>query len=199
MEVKQDGCTEKFQTFQQSHPKFFQQPIIKSFLQDETYFELVKRAVCLPTKPNVQRVDEAFQTFYKKVKTLTYLSNLIYYNAINFDKNMQKHHNRETLTLDQPLHEENESTTHKDMLYYPAPDIVDLIAYETMSDYVEDPQLYQAIETLTPKQKKILTHKYVHRLRNNEIAYLFHDSPQNVSKLHRKALLKLKNYLKGVR
>ncbi|WP_425542355.1 sigma-70 family RNA polymerase sigma factor [Lentibacillus halophilus] len=57
-------------------------------------------------------------------------------------------------------------------------------------------QLYQAIQTLTPKQKGILTHKYVHGVQNNEIAALFNDSPQNVFKLHRKALKRLKNHLK---
>lgn len=196
MEGKQDGCNEKFKAFQQNHPKFFQQPIIRSFLQDETHFELVKQTVCSPTPKNVQRVDEAFQSYYGEVKALTYLSNLIYFNAINFDKNMQKHHDREVLTLDQPLIEENEEITHKDMLYHSAPNADDMTTCETIADYIEDLQLYQAIQTLTPKQKNILTHKYVDGLRNKEMADLFNDSPQNVSKLHHKALQKLENHLK---
>lgn len=196
VEGKQDGCVEKLQAFQQNHPKFFRQPIIKSFLEDERHFELVKQAVCSPTPQNRQRVDEAFQSYYEEMRALTYLSNLLYFNAINFDKNRKKHHNREVLTLDQPLHEENEEITHKDMLYHPAPNTAYMTFCETIADYIEDPQLYQAIETLTSKQKNILTHKYVHGLRNNEIAYLFNDSPQNVSKLHHKALQKLENHLK---
>ncbi|WP_167751412.1 sigma-70 family RNA polymerase sigma factor [Lentibacillus salicampi] len=196
MEGEQDECIKKFQAFKQSHPKFFQQPIIKSFLQDEVHFELVKQAICSPTQQKVQRVNEAFQSHYGEVRALTYLSNSIYFNAINFDKNRKKHHEREALTLDQPLHEDSKETTHKDMLYHPNPNTADMTACETISDYIEEPQLYQAIQTLTPKQKDILTHKYVHELRNNEMADLFDDSPQNVSKLHRKALQKLEKHLK---
>ncbi|MEW9677919.1 hypothetical protein ABRT01_17485 [Lentibacillus sp. L22] len=45
---------------------------------------------------------------------------------------------------------------------------------------------------MTLKQREILTHKYVHGLKNKEIADLFRDSP---SKLHQRSLQKLKNYL----
>lgn len=105
------------------------------------------------------------------------------------------------LTLDQPLREdeENEGTTHKDMLYHPSIDMTDKVACETMADYVEDPKLHQALQTLTLKQRDILTHRYVRGLQNKEIAALFGDSPQNVSKLHKKALQKLKNHLQKER
>jgi RNA polymerase sigma factor (sigma-70 family) len=198
MQGMKNQCNEAFHAFQQEHPTFFQQPIIQSFLQDKKHRELLRKAICFPTEQNRQFVDKAFQTFYGSVKALTYLSNLIYYNAINFDKTMKKHDNREMLTLDQPLQEEegNESTTHKDMLYYSSPDVTDRIACETMADYVKDPKLYQAIQTLTPKQRDILTHRYVRGLPNKEIASLFDDSPQNISKLHKKALQKLKNHLR---
>ncbi|MEW9677918.1 hypothetical protein ABRT01_17480 [Lentibacillus sp. L22] len=101
--------------------------------------ELLKQAICSPTKQNVQCVDEAFQSFYKDVRALIYLSNVIYYNAINYDKTMQKQYNREVLTLDQPLQGENEGPTHKDMLYHPSPDTIDGIACESMGDYMENP------------------------------------------------------------
>lgn len=71
-----------------------------------------------------------------------------------------------------------------------------VMACETMDDYVEDPPLYQAIQSLTPKQQEILTYKYVRQLSNKEIADQFEDSPQNVSKLHQKALQHLKSQLK---
>ncbi|MGM0941283.1 MAG: RNA polymerase sigma factor [Bacillota bacterium] len=192
-------CNDVFQAFKQEHPEFFRQPIIRSFLQDEKHLDLVKKALCYPTKKNMQLVDEAFHTFYGSVKLLTYLSNLIYYNAINFDKTIQKHYNREMLILDKPLREENEGITYKDMLYQPLPDMANRVACESIVDCVEDPQLYKAIQTLTPKQREILSHKYVQGLKNKEIADLYHDSPQNVSKLHQRALQKLKSNLKKER
>lgn len=196
MRERENDCKESYRSFQKKHPKFFRQPIVRSFLRDKNHYELVQRAVCSPSEENRQRVDEAFQTFYGNVRALTYLSNLIYYNAVNFDKTMQKHNSREMLTLDQPLQEEEgNSTTHKDMLYHSSPDMTDRIACETMTDYVENPRLYQAIQSLTPKQQEILTYKYVRGLQNKEIANLFGNSPQNVSKLHKRALQKLKKYL----
>jgi len=197
MEKKDIQCHEVLLAFQQKYYRLFKQPIIKSFLQDNENWILTKQAICHPTKRNMEKVDDAFQAFYKNVRILTYLSSLIYYNAINFDKYMKKHYNREMLTLDQPLQTEEEDSryTHKDMLYQPMPDMDDMIVHETIADYVEDFKLYQAIQVLTVKQQKVLTLKYVHRLQNKEIAQLFSESPQNVSKIHRRALQKLKIYL----
>lgn len=157
--------------------------------------ELAKHAICYPTKKNMRLVDQAFQTFYKDIKSLTYLSNLIYYNAINFDKVTKKHAKREMLTLDQPLRGEKDDTTHKDMIPEPNSDMTDEVIYETIGDYVEDSQLYQAIQTLKSKQRDILTYKYVHGLQNKEIAILFGDSPQNISKLHQRSLKNMENHL----
>lgn len=197
MKVREEDCKEKYFEFQKQHSDFFQQPIVRSFLSDENHHELVQRAVCSPTKENRQIVDEAFKNFYGNVRALTYLTNLIYFNAINFDKNMKKHYNREVLTLDQPLQKEseNEGDTHKDMLYHSSKDITEQIDCQTISDYISEPRLYQAINHLTVKQQSLLTYKYVHGLKNKEIAELIECSPQNVSKMHRRALLKIKSYL----
>ncbi|GAB4074597.1 hypothetical protein GCM10028778_21000 [Barrientosiimonas marina] len=143
-------------------------------------------------------VDEAFQAFYSNVRAISYLAKAVHSQAIDFDKVAQKHASREMLTLDQPLRAEEygEGATHKDMLYQPSSDMTGIIACETMDDYVKDPPLYQAIQSLTPKQQQILTYKYVRQLSNKEIADQFGDSPQNVSMLHHKALQHLKSQLK---
>src|SRR5699024_1008239 len=91
-------CKEAYREFQKQLSKFLRQPILRSFLRDKNHYELVQQAVCSPTKENRQRVDEAFQSFYRSVKTLTYLSNLIHFNAINFDKTMKKHYRSEEHT-----------------------------------------------------------------------------------------------------
>lgn len=198
MEEKKIYCKKKYQEFQRKHPVFFRQAIVRSFLQENTNYELVQQALCSPNEKNRKKVDEAFRKFYGNIRILTYLSNLIYYNTINFDKKMKKHYNRERLTLDQPLQNKdgNEKLSLGDMLYYSEPDITDSIIYQTMADYVGDVQLYQAIKVLTSKQQEILTYKYVYGLQNKEIADLLKSSPQNISKLHQTALQKLKKHLK---
>lgn len=195
MEGKGKKCDEALRTFKKENSALLKQPIVQSFLKTEEHREIVRQAICCPTKQNRLIVDEAFQNFFKSVQTLSYLSNLLYYNSINFDKNRQKHKTRETLILDQPLQRnDDDGTTRKDMVYDPSPDTVDRITYETIGDYVEDKNLYRAIRTLTLKQQKILMHKYVDGLQNKEIASLFGDSPQNISKLHQRSLEKMRDF-----
>ncbi len=198
MERSKNQCHESLETFQKRHPRFFQQPVVQSFVRNEKHRELVRQAICFPTKQNMRLVDEAFQAFYSNVRVLSYLAKAVHSKAIDFDKAAQKHANREMLTLDQPLRakENEEGATHKDMLYQPSPDMTNRMACETMGNYIEDPPLYQAIQSLTTKQQEILTYKYVRQWSSKEIAELFGDSPQNVSKLHQKALQRLKNQLK---
>lgn len=197
MRKREDNCQELYQNFQKGYSRLFRQPIIKSFLQDKNHKRLVKQAVCWPTRENRKLVDVAFKKFYGNVRMLTYLSNLIYYNAVNFDQAINKHYNREVLTLDQPLRNEEgiEGSTYKDMLYCRSPDIIDQIVYENLADYVGNPQLHQAIQTLTPRQHEVLTYKYVYGLKNKEIANLLEVSPQNISKHHQRALKRLKKQL----
>lgn len=193
--MEKNKCKQKFQAFQKEHFKFFNQPIIQSFLQEATHLALLRNAVCHSTPENMQAVDQAFKKFYGDVKALTYFSNLIYFNAINFDKNVQKNNHRELLTLDQPLQDE-EGITHKDMLYDSSGDMTDLITKNSISDYIEEKYLYQAVQELTPKQRKILTYKYIHGLKNKEIAALFNNSPQNISKQYNEGLKELRKYIK---
>src|SRR5699024_2153045 len=124
MEKKDIQCHEVLLAFQQKYYRLFKQPIIKSFLQDNENWILTKQAICHPTKRNMKKVDDAFQAFYKNVRILTYLSSLIYYNAINFYKYIKKHYKREILSLYKYLqHKEEDSRyTHKDILYQPMTD-----------------------------------------------------------------------------
>ncbi|HLR02372.1 MAG TPA: sigma-70 family RNA polymerase sigma factor [Virgibacillus sp.] len=197
MTKRTENCHDAFHMFKKEHSELFRQPIIQSFLRDERHETLLKQAICSPTQKNMQRLDKTFKVFYGKAKMLTYLSRIIYYNAINFDKTIRKHRGREMLTLDQPLQNDSEET-QKELLYDPSPDIHEKIARETIADYIEEPRLFQAIQTLTTKQQKILTYKYVHNLKIKEIADIFNESPQNISKMHKNILQKLKSILKGV-
>lgn len=187
MKGRKRSCAEAVHQFKKNHPALFRQPIIQSFLREKNHRLLVKQAICFPMEKNMRLVDEAFQAFYEDVKVFTYLSNLIYYNAINFDKGKKKHFHRETLTLDQPLKEDQE-ITQKDMLADTPSDIAANMVHETITDYVEKPKLYEALQTLTPKQQKILTYKYAYGQKNKEIAEQLSVSPQNISKIHRQSL-----------
>lgn len=108
MERSKNQCHESLETFQQRHPRFFQQPVVQSFLRNEKHRELVRQAICFPTRQNMRLVDEAFQAFYSNVIALSYLAKAVHSQAIDFDKAAQKHASREMLTLDQPLRAEED-------------------------------------------------------------------------------------------
>ncbi|MCA9767092.1 MAG: sigma-70 family RNA polymerase sigma factor [Carnobacterium sp.] len=70
---------------------------------------------------------------------------------------------------------------------------------QKLSEEISDENLYQAFSKLTDKQKEILEMIFIYGLSNKEIASYFGNSPQNISKLNKKALTDMKKELKKER
>lgn len=81
-------------------------PIIKSFLSDSQNLYLVQKAILYPTDLNKKLVDESFQSHYINVRKIKYVSNLIYFFSLDFDKKRRRLQNRSLLILDKGLSEE---------------------------------------------------------------------------------------------
>lgn len=114
------------------------------------------------------------------------MANLIYYNSINHDKKRRLVANRYPLTLDNQENLESTLMT----VYDPEPVSPDL------KHHIANPTLYQAYETLSEQQQKILSLAFIHQLNDREIAKLLGGSQQNISKHRLKALSKLSQLLK---
>jgi RNA polymerase sigma factor (sigma-70 family) len=67
-----------------------------------------------------------------------------------------------------------------------------------LEDQISSQELYQALLSLTPKQKKVLQLTYVKQLLDKDIANRLGVSQQAVSQTRRTALKKLKKSLGGV-
>lgn len=93
-------------------------PIIKSFLDNKDNYILVKKAVSNLTNKNMNRVDLAFKKHYEQVKIISYISKLIHFFSIDFDKKSWNINNTYLLTLDKPLSDQETKTgsTVKDFL-----------------------------------------------------------------------------------
>ncbi|MED4271752.1 sigma-70 family RNA polymerase sigma factor [Geobacillus stearothermophilus] len=165
-------------------------PIVKGFLSNKNNYELVVRAITEPSEINREKVDQAFTAHYKKVKKIKYISNLIRFFSIDFDKKIRKLNQRFLLTLDQPLAEDN-NVSMKDLLMDTNTSI-NVFEQRSLKDQIENERLYRALDVLTQKQVLILEMIYVNNLTLREIANILDSTPQNVSNLHRKALEKLK-------
>src|SRR5699024_2929161 len=103
---------------------------------------------------NKEAVDKAFRSYYLKVKKIKYVSNLIYFFSIDFDKKQRKHQNNQSLILDKNITNEAE-TTFKELI----PDkkqSTDNIFGSSLIDHIEDKRLAKALKKLTEKQLQVL-------------------------------------------
>ncbi|WP_071392966.1 sigma factor-like helix-turn-helix DNA-binding protein [Bacillus tuaregi] len=107
---------------------------------------------------------------------------MIYFYSIDFDKKLRKNRERNLLIIDY-LPEKGNSDNNIP------------ISIGSLKEQIENSALYLALDELSNKQVKILELFYVYNFTNKEIADYFHDSPQNTSNLHKKALKKLKSAL----
>lgn len=171
-------------------------PIIKSFLSDSKNLYLVQKAILYPTDINKKLVDESFQSHYKNVRKTKYVSNLIYFFSLDFDKKRRRLQNRSLLILDKGLSEEGGTTAKEQIEDASIERELDTIVGEGLLDNIEDEQLLKSLQKLTVRQLQILEMMYVKELSIKEIAQTLRTTPQNISNLHRKAINKLNNTLR---
>ncbi|PDY77412.1 sigma-70 family RNA polymerase sigma factor [Bacillus cereus] len=171
-----------------------EQPIIKSFLALEENRGLLNKFRANPSGETQKRLDDAFKSFFKRVRKIKYFNNLIHFLSIDFDKKVRKNNERLSLTLDKPMIDET-TTTIKDN--FPDPTAyLNFVSNPSLLDDIENNKLYQSLENLTEKQLQIIELLYAKNLTNNEAAYYLNTSPQNVTNIHKKALNKLRSILK---
>lgn len=170
-------------------------PIIKSFLSDSQNLYLVQKAILYPTDLNKKLVDESFQSHYINVRKIKYVSNLIYFFSLDFDKKRRRLQNRSLLILDKRLSEEGETTQKELIEDLRNENGLDHLIGGGLLDRIEDVQLLKSLQKLTVKQLQILEMIYVKELSIKEIAQLLQTTPQNISNHHRKALNKLNHSL----
>ncbi len=174
-------------------------PIVKSFLSDPPQnLYLVQKAILYPTDLNKKLVDESFQSHYINVRKIKYVSNLIYFFSLDFDKKRRRLQKRSLLILDKGLSEEGGETTLKELIEDTRNENgLDHLIGGGLLDNIEDVQLLKSLQKLTVKQLQILEMIYVKELTIKEIAQILKTTPpQNISNHHRKALNKLNHSLR---
>ncbi|MBY7141576.1 sigma-70 family RNA polymerase sigma factor [Virgibacillus sp. NKC19-3] len=178
--------------------KTLDQPIMKTFLEDDENVELLINAMEHPTEFNFNKLDEVFGQHLQKARMMKYLINLIRIYSIDFDKKQRKLNDRFPLIVDKPLGDEGEDETIGSLLATEDPDFVELYVKrngQDLKEFISSMPLYQAIDELTEKQKSLMKLFYVDNLSNVEISEIFEESPQNISNIHRQALKKLRAIL----
>lgn len=182
--------------FYEKYQDKLNQPIVESFLREAENYVLFKNAIIDPTEENKQRLDLVFKQHYKKVKMISYISKLIYFYSIDFDKKISLNKQRQLLNLDTPIStEENNTTSKLDILASSKEDLTYLEfenIQEDIQEHISNEVLFASLNLLSDKQLKILKLLYIINYNNKEVAELLGESEQTVSYNHKKAIKKLR-------
>lgn len=170
------------------------QPIIQNFLKIEENNILFKKVLEEPNdEESKNALDIAFQKYYKTVRILGYISKLIHFYSIDFDKKLNNYKNK----IHSDLNSEKDNQQSLDNYFPSTKDLTfsDFLKYESLLEQIENESLYKNIVSLKPTQQRILELIYRCGLNNKEVAKVLRKSEQTVSYNHRTALKKLKNNL----
>ncbi|MCY8478046.1 sigma-70 family RNA polymerase sigma factor [Bacillus atrophaeus] len=173
--------------FFENNQELMNQPVIKRFLASSANFTLFVKAIENPTTVNKSALDQAFKAFYKDLKMRKYITSLIRFFAIDYDKKRKKVQGSNELLLDDE-------------------DFLDTLASEPLGDIFWDNSLEELVEdeiitkiikeNLSCKQKQVLHLYYIEGFSNKEIAAMFGESQQRVSKCRVDALKKIRKNFK---
>ncbi|MGG0657468.1 sigma-70 family RNA polymerase sigma factor [Rummeliibacillus pycnus] len=190
MENNKDCC--KFREFIQGNEEFLNNPVIKDFLSKKANYQLLKQSICHPTFQNKERLDQAFRGFYFNIRFTAYISSTLYFHAINLDKKISKLNYRFPVTLDQPFKEDTEVSLKDIAIYHEDFELKS----DNILDYITDPDIYNALKSLTSNQRNILYLVYIKGWTDSEVGNYLKKSQQAVSKSRNKALKKIRRDLK---
>lgn len=190
-----------FNRYLEQHQEFLSNPVMKAFLNNNEHLSIFATAICFPSKINKGNLNGKFKQFYLKLRLTKYLSTLLHYDSINFDKKKREQADRFPLLLDQPVNYVGEELTP----------LVDIIPSEgvvkegeliflksnSLEEHLTDIRLFEAMKVLTDRQKRILELSYIEQMSDRRISNELKVSQQSISKTRNKALLRIKEHLQG--
>ncbi|MFC4023892.1 sigma-70 family RNA polymerase sigma factor [Oceanobacillus longus] len=177
----------------------FRNNLMRSFLLTKNNCFLLDQSIRYSTSDAKKALDKAFQDHLAEIRLISQLSNDLRRYAIRYDQKFNLERKRQLLILDQPNHiDTNNPASKVDLIADDQALSVDEEALENdnhLESNIGNPSLYQALHSLTPRQKYILEASYLFHMTDTEIAAKEGVSQQSISKTRNKALSNLKNQL----
>lgn len=193
-----DSYNQSVETYLSKIEKHMKNPIIKSFLNIAENMDLLKEVINNPTSILTKKLDDTFREFYFRIRFTSYLSQAIYFNAINYDKKVKLFSDRNKSILDIPVKDKKGRTVIELFCSMEWKDCQeDCIYSSNIKDHLTNASLYKGIEQLTENQRQLLSLAYIFDLTDSEIATYFNVSQQAVSKSHKKILKKLREIIEN--
>lgn len=186
----------EFNRYLEINKEFFEESIVKRFFATSSHVHLLKKAIENKDVEADKELNEKFTIFFLHYRLIKYIATLSKNYSVDFDKKVNTQKNRYLLNLDMPVNDTG--ATIIDLTETGDPSVLNQVIGKNhkLSEEISDENLYQAFSKLTDKQKEILEMIFIYGWSHKEIASYFGNSPQNISKLNKKALTDMQKELK---
>ncbi|WP_028307033.1 sigma-70 family RNA polymerase sigma factor [Desulfitibacter alkalitolerans] len=173
-----------------------QNNLFKNFIGVDSHF-LVFSLSLYGDKENQKKLNQLFQEFYFEYAFVGYLSKVLFYEAINFDKKIRIHNEKNQLILDKTINNLSktsflEQLTKNNNVEY-------IINFDSFMDNLSEKQLFLAFKKLTKHQQRILYLAYGLSLKDLEISKVLNVSQQAVSKTRNIGLKNLRRAMEATK
>lgn len=170
--------------------------LIANFLKTGDNKQFFNNFIENPTEKNKNKLDIAFKNYYREIKIVTYISKLIHFFSIDYDKKLSKYRKRNLLSLDNT----QINTDKRQGMEYLFTKVDDnnhfFLENEHIVQSITNKDLSNVLEKLPSKQLYIIDLKYRLCYSSKEIAEIMGLSQQTVSYNLNAAIKKLKKALR---
>ena len=185
------------ETGQENGEKILKNPVIKEFLKDEKNKVSLERFLNIPTKENLEHLNDLFAKFYRINRVIRYMSGLIKRYPIDYDKRVKLRNKRYQLIMDKPVNGKDESgtATLSDIVAVenktPLDQVIKQENRKEMSFEIKTDFLHDEYKNLADKQREIIYMYYEQGFNNREIGEKFNQTEQNIRYWHDKTIKQL--------
>ncbi|MGF9908113.1 sigma-70 family RNA polymerase sigma factor [Brevibacillus porteri] len=162
---------------------------LDAFLAQADNQELYQRVLFSPDDTKgIEELNRRFKEFYAEARLIKYISSIIHYTSIELSLRNRK--------IDKACQPTDEIERLVDGLTCISNE-GDREGVQEWKDALSDKRVLEAIQRLTEKEQTTLTLLYLRNLKEREVARLLGVTQQAVSKVKKRALLKLRKQLEG--
>lgn len=190
---------ENIRKFEIENQELLDNDLVVSFLKIPTNKEIYMNTISNPTPENMKELDILFKHFYFKIRFISHISITLKFNSINYDKRVRLLQSRFSTTLDASINSSEGEETFLDLMADEQAEnlIGEAIISDDLDEHVTCPIIYEALNSLTRKQKEIINLAYAKGLSDTDIGMILNKTQQAVSKTHKKALKNMLTYIEN--
>lgn len=164
--------------------------ILKDFFSLKENRSLYNAYLENPGVENRKNLDEQFRKHFYRVRCISYFLKMIHFESRHFDKRQRRRNEKFQLILDKQTKEDHQK-------------LIDLVPDNqnqedpacNLEDAVERVDLYNSIQKLNDRQKRLLKLIFVEGMKDTEVAEIFGVTQQAITKAKRNILNKLRKEL----